>query len=59
MIGSWVCGLWQMEELAHFMVCHGVSFEPMITHRFPLAEMETAIGLFDTERTGKVVINVR
>ena len=55
-IGSWVCGLWQMEELVHFMARRGVSFDKMVTHRFPLDQMEEAIGLFDTGRTGKVVI---
>jgi len=55
-IGSWVCGLWQMEELAGFMVRKGISFEPMISHRFSLDEIDEGLRLFDTGRTGKIVI---
>ncbi len=55
-IGSWVCGLWQLEELGRWMARKGLSFEPMVTHRFPLDEIDHAIGLFDTGKTGKVVI---
>jgi threonine dehydrogenase-like Zn-dependent dehydrogenase len=55
-MGSWVCGLWEMEELTRFMVRRGVSFERMVTHRFPLAQIDEAMRLFDTGRTGKIVV---
>jgi threonine dehydrogenase-like Zn-dependent dehydrogenase len=55
-IGSWVCGLWQMQELTYLMVRHGVHFDPMVTHRFPLARIDEAMQLFDTGRTGKIVV---
>ncbi|MGC9347556.1 MAG: zinc-dependent alcohol dehydrogenase family protein, partial [Anaerolineae bacterium] len=39
-MGTWVCGLTQLEELVRFMVHHDVSFERMVTHRFPLSQIE-------------------
>jgi threonine dehydrogenase-like Zn-dependent dehydrogenase len=55
-IGSWVCGLWQMQELMQFMVRHDVRFEKMVTHRYPLEQIDEAMRLFDTGRTGKIVV---
>ncbi|MHB1354569.1 MAG: zinc-dependent alcohol dehydrogenase family protein [Anaerolineae bacterium] len=55
-IGSWVCGLWQLEELAGFMARRNLSFEPMITHRYPLNEIKQAIDAFAEGHTGKVMI---
>jgi len=55
-IGSWVCGLWQMEELAGFMVRKGISFGPMITHRYSLDKIDEGLVLFDGGRTGKIVV---
>jgi len=55
-MGSWVCGLWEMEELVHFMVRRGVRFDKMVTHRFPLEQIDEAMRLFDTGHTGKIVI---
>lgn len=55
-MGTWVCGLWQLEELMAFMVRHGLSFERMVTHRFPLSAIAEGLRRFDTRRTGKVII---
>jgi threonine dehydrogenase-like Zn-dependent dehydrogenase len=55
-MGTWVCGLVQLEDLARFMVRRDVTFEPMVTHRFPLSQIEEGLRLFDTRRTGKIII---
>ena len=55
-IGSWVFGLWQLRELAEFLVHHDLHPERMVTHRFPLERIDEALQLFDTGRTGKVMI---
>jgi D-arabinose 1-dehydrogenase-like Zn-dependent alcohol dehydrogenase len=57
-MGTWVCALWQLEDLMAFMVRNQITFEPMITHRFPLAEIEQALQRFDRGHTGKVVIEM-
>jgi propanol-preferring alcohol dehydrogenase len=55
-IGSWVFGLWELEELADFLVRRNLRPEGMVTHRFPLEQIEEALRVFDTGRTGKVMI---
>jgi threonine dehydrogenase-like Zn-dependent dehydrogenase len=55
-IGSWVFGLWQLRELADFLVRHDLHPGRMVTHRFPLERIDEALRLFDTGRTGKVMI---
>lgn len=55
-IGSWVYGLWQPHGLADFLVRHDMHPERMVTHRFPLDQIREALQLFDTGRTGKVMI---
>jgi len=55
-IGSWVFGLWQLQELADLLVRCDLHPERMITHRFPLERIGEALQLFDTGRTGKVMI---
>jgi threonine dehydrogenase-like Zn-dependent dehydrogenase len=55
-IGSWVFGLWQLQELADILVRYDLHPDRMITHRFPLERIGEALRLFDTGRTGKVMI---
>ena len=52
----WVFGLWELRELGGFLVRHGLHPERMVTHRFPLERIDEALQLFDTGKTGKVVI---
>jgi threonine dehydrogenase-like Zn-dependent dehydrogenase len=54
--GSWVFGLWEAQELARFLVDRQVSVERMVTHRFPLERVGEAINVFESGRTGKVVL---
>ncbi|MHB9031421.1 MAG: alcohol dehydrogenase catalytic domain-containing protein [Anaerolineae bacterium] len=55
-IGSWVCGLWQMEELTRLMARKHISFEPMITHKYALGDVKEAIDTFTGGHTGKVML---
>ena len=55
-IGSWVCGLWELRELGEFLADHSISLERIVTHRFPLEQTDEALRLFDSGRTGKVVV---
>jgi threonine dehydrogenase-like Zn-dependent dehydrogenase len=57
-MGTWVCGLMELEELVNFMVRHDLSFDRMVTHRFPLSEIEQGLRRFDTRETGKVIIEM-
>jgi threonine dehydrogenase-like Zn-dependent dehydrogenase len=55
-VGSWVFGTWELQELFDFLVRHQLRPERMVTHRFALEQIEEALSLFDTGKTGKVVI---
>ena len=55
-IGSWVFGLWQLRELADLLVRYDLHPDRMVTDRFPLERIGEALELFDTGRTGKVMI---
>ena len=54
--GSWVCGLVEMEDLLEWLARKGLRPETTVTHRFPLREAAEAYELFDTGKTGKVVL---
>jgi len=41
-------------DCVNFMIEHGVSFEKVVTHRFPLEKAQEAFELFDTLKTGKI-----
>ena len=57
-VGSWVFGTWELQELFDFLVRHQLRPEHMVTHRFALDQIEEALSLFDTGKTGKVVIEM-
>lgn len=54
--GSWVCSLWEMEDLAERLVRWDLHPEVTVTHRFTLDQAREAYELFDGGRTGKVAI---
>jgi threonine dehydrogenase-like Zn-dependent dehydrogenase len=54
--GSWVCGLVEMQTLLEWLAREGLHPETTVTHRFRLEEAEEAYRLFDTGKTGKVVL---
>ncbi len=56
LVGSWVCGLVEMESLLELLARKQLRPEATVTHRFPLAEASEAYQLFDSGRTGKVVL---
>jgi threonine dehydrogenase-like Zn-dependent dehydrogenase len=56
LVGSWVCSIGQMEDLVERLVRWRLSPEATVTDRFPLERAREAYELFDTGRTGKVVI---
>lgn len=55
-VGSWVFGLWELRELGDFLVRHDLHPERMVTHRFPLEHIAEALALFDSGKTGKVIL---
>jgi threonine dehydrogenase-like Zn-dependent dehydrogenase len=54
--GSWTFSTGGLAEVACFVAEHQVPLDKLITHRFALAEASEAYRLFDTARTGKVVL---
>ena len=56
LLGSWVCSVPQMEELAELLVRWNLHPEVMVTHTFTLEEAREAYELFDSGHTGKVAI---
>jgi threonine dehydrogenase-like Zn-dependent dehydrogenase len=54
--GSWVCGLVQMEELVENLIRWKMHPADIVTHRFSLEQAKEAYELFDSGKTGKVVI---
>jgi len=55
LIGSVVFPLGWSWDFARFLAASGMSFEPAVTHRFPLDDAEEALGVADEARGGKVV----
>lgn len=45
-------------EIVDFLRAKNIDLERMITHRFPFEQIEEAMRLFDTGKTGKVVIDM-
>ena len=41
-------------DCVNFMIDHDISFEKVVTHRFPLEKAQEAFELFDTLKTGKI-----
>jgi threonine dehydrogenase-like Zn-dependent dehydrogenase len=54
--GSWTFSLSGLAEVAHFVVERHVPLKDLITHRFTLDQAAEAYRLFDSGRTGKVVL---
>lgn len=56
LMGSWVCGLSQMEDLLGFLARRDLHPENIVTHRYPLTEAAEAYSTFDSGKSGKTVI---
>lgn len=54
--GSWTFSAYVLAEAAKFIVDHKVPLKDLVTHTFPLAKAGEAYKLFETGKTGKVVI---
>ena len=55
LMGSFVIPLWMTWEMVDFLSSRQVSFEGIVTHRFPIEEAPEAYRIFDEGKTGKVV----
>jgi L-iditol 2-dehydrogenase len=55
-VGSVVFPLGWSWDLARFLVESGMSFEPMVTHRYPLEDAAEALEMADSGKCGKVLI---
>lgn len=56
LVGSVVFPLGWSWDFVHFMVASGMSFEPMVTHRFALEDAAEALKTADAGRCGKVLL---
>ena len=56
MHGSWTFGITDLVEVAWFIADRRVPLNKLITHRFPLDQAEAAYHLFDSGKTGKIVL---
>jgi threonine dehydrogenase-like Zn-dependent dehydrogenase len=56
LMGSYVMPITMYDAFVRFLVARDVHPERIVTHRFPIAQGVEAIELFDTRRTGKVVL---
>ena len=54
--GSWTFSLSGLAEVAQFVVDRQVPLKDLITHRFPLDQVIDAYRLFDSGKTGKVIL---
>jgi threonine dehydrogenase-like Zn-dependent dehydrogenase len=54
--GSWTFSLSGLAEVAHFVVERRVPLKDLITNRYTLGQAAEAYRLFDSGRTGKVVL---
>lgn len=54
--GSWVCSIGEMMRLVELLERWNLHPEDTVTHRFNLSQAQDAYELFDTGKTGKVVI---
>jgi len=55
-VGSWVYGISELNDLLNFLVVHDLHPENMITHRFPLDDVKQAFSTFNTRKSGKVLV---
>lgn len=55
LMGSFVIPIWMVSEMAAFIASKGLSFEKLVTHRFPIDQAKEAFELFDAGECGKVV----
>jgi len=58
LLGSWVCGIAEMEDLAEHLVRRGIQPEKTVTHRFGLRDTDAAYATFAQGQCGKVVIEM-
>lgn len=56
LVGSFVYPPSLFPEIVDYVVRQRLALEDLVTHRLPLTEAEQAFRLFDTRRTGKVVL---
>jgi threonine dehydrogenase-like Zn-dependent dehydrogenase len=56
--GSWVCGIFEMGELLDHVARKKLHPEATVTHSFPLSQTKRAYDIFDSGRSGKVVISL-
>ena len=56
LLGSWVCSVGQMVRLVELLERWELHPEQTVTHRFTLEQAREAYEVFDTGKTGKVVI---
>ena len=56
LMGSFVMPIYMYWDLADFIIEHDVPLEQMITHRFSIEEAPEAFRLFDSGKTGKVIL---
>ena len=54
--GSWVTSIWRMEELVERLVRWNLHPQDLITHTFPLNEINDAYRVMERGRCGKVAI---
>ncbi len=54
--GSWVTSLWLMEDLVEQLVRWNLHPADLITHRFPLAQADSAYALMASGKCGKVAV---
>ena len=55
LLGSWYFNIAEYQDIVRTIVTHGIDLERLATHRFSLAEAETAFRLFDERKTEKAV----
>ena len=56
LIGSFVLPIQMYFDMVRFVRDRKVPLDAMITHRFPLEKAPEAFTLFDSGKTGKVVL---
>lgn len=54
--GSWVTSIWKMEELVERLVRWNIHPSDLVTHRFPLDQVNEAYRLMASGRCGKVAV---
>jgi threonine dehydrogenase-like Zn-dependent dehydrogenase len=54
--GSWVTSTWRMEQLVEHLVRWNIHPADLVTHRFPLQQVDEAYALMASGRCGKVAV---